>query len=110
MIDETIQRIEARLRSTEAMPESTRAELLSLVQTLRSEVRQLPAAESARAQQIARAAEVTTERATAPERDEAAYRGAMDDLSDSVREFEGTHPRLVQIVNNFANTLAGLGI
>jgi hypothetical protein len=110
MIDETIQRIEARLRSSEAMPDATRAELLGLLATLKREVAQLPAARAAQAESIARAAELSTEQAVASERNEEQYRGALDELAGSVREFEDTHPRLVQVVNNLANALAGLGI
>ena len=110
MIDETIQRIEARLRSAENMPESTRAELLSLLGTLQSEVGRLPAGKSQQAENIARAADLSTEQAVAKNRDPESYRGTLDDLAGSVHEFEDTHPRLVQIVNNIANTLSGLGI
>ena len=109
MIDDTIQRIEARLRS-ESLPENTRAELLTLLDTLKSEVGQLPPSSAAQAQTIARAAEVSAEQAMASERDDRRYRGALDDLTDSVRDFEDSHPQLVQVVNNIANTLAGLGI
>src|ERR1041384_3494388 len=110
MIDETIQRIEARLRSTEAMPDTTRTELLNLLATLKAEVLQLPPGKAAQAQQIAMAADASTEQAFAENRDPEAYRGTLDDLAGSVREFEDSHPRLVQIVNNIASTLAGLGI
>jgi hypothetical protein len=110
MIDDTIQRIEARLRSSEAMPESTRAELLALLDTLKNEVSQLPASRAAQAQTIARATEVSAEQAMAPERDEHRYRNALNDLTGSVRDFEDSHPQLVQVVNNIANTLSGLGI
>ena len=110
MIDDTIQRIEARLRSSDAMPEATRAELLNLLATLKHEVAHLPATHAEQAQTIARAADLSTEQALAPERDEERYRGALDDLAGSVHEFEDSHPRLVQVVNNIANTLAGLGI
>ena len=110
MIDDTIQRIEARLNSAGALPESTRAELINLLATLKREVALLPAANAEQAQTIARAAESSTEQAVASERDEEAYRGALDELAGSVREFEDSHPRLVQAVNNIANTLSGLGI
>jgi hypothetical protein len=110
MIDETIQRIEARLRSAETMPDSTRMELLTLLQTLRAEVSQLPPGKAAEAQSIALAADRSTEQALAPDRDPDVYRGTLDTFSGSVREFEESHPKLVQIVNNIANTLAGLGI
>jgi hypothetical protein len=110
MIDDTIQRIEARLRSSEAMPETTRAELLTLLETLKNEVAQLPPSCVAQAETIARATEVSTEQAVAPERDEQRHRRALDELTDSVRDFEDSHPQLVQVVNNIANTLAGMGI
>jgi hypothetical protein len=110
MIDETIQRIEARLRSAETMPDSTRAELLHLLATLKAEVMQLPPGKSAQAENIARAADVSTEQAVLQDRDAESYRGTIDDLAGSVREFEDSHPRLVQIVNNIANALSGLGI
>lgn len=110
MIDDTIQRIEARLKSSEAMPDSTRAELLQLLSTLKAEVAQLPSSQADRAESIARAAEASTAQAVAPDRDEVTYRGALDELTGSVQEFEASHPRLVQVVNNLANTLAGMGI
>ena len=110
MYEDTIQRIEARLRSSENIPDTTRAELLNLVATLRAEVSQLPPAQSEQAHNIARAAEASTSEALSSNRNPDTQRGTLDELAESVREFEGTHPRLVQIVNNFANTLSGLGI
>jgi hypothetical protein len=110
MIDETIQRIEARLRSAEAMPEQTRAELLNLLGALKAEVGQLPATKSEQARNIARYADLSTEQAVASERDAEQFKGTLDGLAGSVREFEETHPRLVQTVNNIAHALSGLGI
>jgi len=110
MIDDTIQRIEARLRSAETMPESTRAELLGMLATLKVEVGQLPPGRSVQAENIARAADLSTQQAVMADRDEDSYRGTIDDLAGSVREFEDTHPKLVQAVNNIANALSGLGI
>jgi hypothetical protein len=34
----------------------------------------------------------------------------VEQLRRSVEEFEESHPRLVQLANHLANTLAGLGI
>jgi hypothetical protein len=81
-----------------------------MLATLKSEVAQLPPGRSVQAENIARAADLSTEQAVMSERDEDSYRGAIDDLAGSVREFEDTHPKLVQAVNNIANTLSGLGI
>ncbi len=110
MIDETIQRIEARLRGAESLPDQTRAELLLLLATLKSEVGQLPAAHSAAAREIARAADASTSEALASERDDESHRKALAELAGSVREFEDSHPQLVQVVNSIASALSRMGI
>ena len=108
MIHDTIQRLEARLRGSEALPETTREELLSLLATLRAEIAQLPATSATQAQTIAELTDRSAKEATGknPER----LQGAWDELVDAARDFEESHPRLVQVVNNIANTLASLGI
>lgn len=110
MIDETIQRIEARLRNAEHLPEQTRTDLLTLVATLRAEVAQLPSGKADAAEKIARYTDRSMAEAVSTSPDAEQFQGTIGDLAASVREFEGTHPRLVQIVNNIANTLSGLGI
>lgn len=99
MIEQTIQQIEARLRASENLTSETRDELLQLLATLRTEAGQLPPA---------------AERVTQPSSPAGAETGSMqtsiDQLRHSVEEFEDSHPRLVQLTNHVANTLAGLGI
>jgi uncharacterized membrane protein YccC len=97
MIEETIRQIEERLRASENLAPETRTELLSLVSKLRAEASQLPRGK------------------TLPEPDGEAgeIKSIQDDvehLRSSVEEFEDSHPKLVQLVNHLANTLAGLGI
>jgi len=98
MIEETIQQIEARLDAASNLTPETRAELASLVAKLRAEAARLPAG----------AGDENTQAATGAEAE------SMDDtveqLRRSVEEFEGSHPKLVQLANHLANTLAGLGI
>lgn len=110
MIDDTIQRIEARLAGSEAIPAQTRAELLNLLATLKAEVNQLPAAKSEQAKTIARYADLSTSQAVDAGRDPEQFKGTLDQLAESVHEFEDTHPKLVQAVNNIAHALSGLGI
>ena len=98
MIEDTIQQIEARLNAASNLAPETRAELASLVAKLRAEAARVPAG----------AADENTKAATGAEAE------SMDDtveqLRRSVEEFEGSHPKLVQLANHLANTLAGLGI
>jgi hypothetical protein len=99
MIEQTIQQIEARLRASASLTPETRDELLALLATLRAEAGQLPSA-PARA----------TSAAAADTEDAGSMQTSIDQLRRSVEEFEDSHPRLVQLTNHVANTLAGLGI
>jgi hypothetical protein len=98
MIEETIRQIEARLSASTNLAPETRAELLGLLSRLRAEAALLPAREP-------------VETATAPASGEdASIEEHVDFLRGSVEEFEASHPKVVQLVNHLANTLAGLGI
>ena len=99
MIEETIRQIEERLQSATNLSPETRAELLTLLSKLRVEAAQVPATAE-------RGASLET---TPPARPESMEESA-DQLRRSVEEFEESHPRLVQLANHIANTLAGLGI
>ena len=98
MIEETIQQIEARLNQTPQLTPETRAELLALVARLRAEAVNLPPIRSTPGDPLGKAGEVRT------------LQQDVVHLRDSVEQFEETHPRLVQLANHLASTLAGLGI
>lgn len=99
MIEETIRQIEERLQSATNLSPETRAELLTLLSKLRIEAAQVPArSEPTAAAEFARPSEPGSMEESA------------DQLRRSVEEFEESHPRLVQLANHIANTLAGLGI
>lgn len=99
MIEQTIRQIEARLRASANLPSETRDELLTLLATLRAEAGQLPPA----TERVAQAP-------PAADADAGSMQTSIDQLRHSVEEFEESHPRLVQLTNHVANTLAGLGI
>jgi hypothetical protein len=98
MIEETIRQIEARLNASPNLAPETRAELLGLLAKLRVEAAQLPARERAVPESSGEAAE--------PE----SVQEQVEQLRGSVEEFEDSHPKVIQLVNHIANTLAGLGI
>ena len=96
MIEETIRQIEARLHASETLAPATRLELLNLLTQLRTEAAELPP--GTRLDRPGEAAEVQT------------VQDDVERLRHSVQDFEGSHPKVVQLVNHLANTLAGLGI
>lgn len=99
MIEDTIRQIEERLRSSENIAPETRTELLTLLAKLRAEAKSLPAV----------AATGSVAGGDEPATDES-VQDTVEKLQRSVEEFKESHPKVVQLVNHLANTLAGLGI
>jgi len=110
MIEETIGKIEARIEGAEAIKEERRRELLQLLGTLKAEVAALSQTHGEQAQSIARFTEVSTHEATRAEQNPELLKLSLEGLGSSVRGFEESHPRLVQIVNAISSTLSNLGI
>lgn len=110
MIEDTIQKIEARLQSADSVPDERRQELLALLGTLKSEVANLSKTHGEQAESIAAFADVSTHEATRSEQNPQLLKLSLEGLNSSVQEFEKSHPRLVQIVGAVTNTLSNLGI
>lgn len=110
MIPERIAQIEATLRSNSQIPDATREELLELLAGLKSEVAPLVETHGASAQQITGRADAAVQAAVRRGEEPAQANEALEGLTYSVREFETSHPQLVQVVNRLAHTLSNMGI
>lgn len=110
MIKDTIGKIEARIEGADAIKEDRRRELMQLLGTLKSEVAELSKTHGEQAQSIAGFTQLSAHEATRAEQNPELLKLSLEGLSSSVRGFEESHPRLVQIVNAISHTLANLGI
>jgi len=110
MIQETIGKIEERLRKAEAIKDEKKTELLNLLSTLKAELSQLSRTNAEQAQSIAGFTAVSAHEATREERNPELVQLSLKGLASSVEGFEQSHPRLVQVVNSICTTLANLGI
>ena len=110
MIQDTISKIEERIRAAEAVGGENKAELLKLLAALKSEVSGLSQTHSEEAQSIAGFTAVSTHEATREEPNPELVNLSLKGLSSSVQGFEESHPRLVQVVNSICTTLSNLGI
>ena len=110
MIEDTIAKIEARLRNADAIKEDKRRELQDLLAKLKSEVAALSQTHAEQAESIAGFTEISTHEATRETQNPQLLKLSLDGLTSSVEEFERSHPKLVQLVNNFSNMLSNLGI
>ena len=110
MIDDTIQKIEKRVQNGRAITDENKSALLTLLTTLKSELNALPEAHNEQAESITGFMERSTHEATREEPNPQLLQLAVDGLSASVQDFESSHPRVAEIVNTIAGTLANLGI
>jgi hypothetical protein len=110
MIDDTLAKLEARLKSAETIPDDKRRELQQLVGTLKAEIAKLSKTHAEQAESIAGFTEISAHEATREQQNPQLLKHSLEGLSSSVEEFEKSHPKLVQIVNAISSTLANLGI
>ncbi|HEX7599685.1 MAG TPA: DUF4404 family protein [Polyangia bacterium] len=110
MISQRLAKIESTLRNTASIPEATRTELLNLVAGLTAEMLPLEDTHATPAHEIAGNTEAAVNASIRRDEQPAEAAQAVQGLADSVRKFEVTHPRLVEIVDQLALTLSNMGI
>lgn len=93
MIEEHLEQLKSRLELAAGLPDSTKAELLNLVERVRSEA----GVSSAETEGAATEGEDSSE-------------GGLGKLMASVDELEASHPELAASINQVASTLARMGI
>jgi hypothetical protein len=110
MIQDHLDKIEERLKQSEAVKESDKAELLTLLTTLRAEIADLSQTHYEQAESITGFAELSAREATRSEKNPVLLNLSIEGLASSVQGFETSHPRLVEIINTFSTMLSNLGI
>jgi hypothetical protein len=110
MIAERLAQLETTLRNNTRLDQATRKELLDLVAGLRAEMAPLADTHGQSAHAITGSAEAAVHATMSQDSGPVATAQAVAGLAASVREFEATHPRLVEIVDQLALTLSNLGI
>ena len=110
MIEETIGKIEDKIRGTDTLKDDRKQELLQLLRTLKSEIGPLSKTHGEQAQSIAGFTELSAHEATRARQNPELLKLSLRGLSSSVDGFEKSHPRLVQIVNSLSQYLSNLGI
>ena len=110
MIQDRLDKIEERLKQSNAVKEGDRAELLNLLESLRAEMSELSKTHNEQAESIAGFAELSAHEATRSQKSQALFDLSMEGLTSSVQGFEVSHPVLVEVINRFCTMLANMGI
>src|SRR5438067_4551101 len=110
MIEDTISKIEAKLKDTGSITEQAKRELAGLLGTLKTEITELSKTHADQAQSIAGFAQASAHEAIREEKNPELLKLSLEGLATSVDGFEKSHPSLVQIVNRICTMLSNLGI
>jgi hypothetical protein len=110
MIQNTIEKIEEKIRTNSSLTTKNKTELLDLLAILKPEITEFSKEKTEHAESIAGFMERSTYEATRQEKNPTLLKIAIEGLSSSVKGFEESHPKLVENVNYIANALANMGI
>lgn len=110
MIQETISEIENRIKNSSSVSDPQKAEMLELLSSLKVEIAQLSRTHIDEARSIAGLTQISTAEVFRSENNPQQVKSSLDNLAESVSEFETSHPTLVQVVNRICTTLSNLGI
>jgi len=110
MIQDHIEKIEAKVQGATSIPDETKSELIGLLSTLKSEIDSLSKTHGEDADSITGFADVSTHEAIRSDKKPELVQVAVQGLTSSVGGFESSHPVLVQIVNRIATILSNMGI
>ncbi len=104
----TLQEIKEKLSNDSSISEEKKAELISMLDSLEGEMGSIQSSEHAEniSGHILRSADEVTKE----EKDPDLIEKAIGDLKESVTEFEVSHPKLFESVNNISAMLASMGI
>ena len=108
MIEDTLHKLENRLKQSKNLNPENRKALQKLVNELRTEIDQLD--DDERAESIAGFTENSAREALRKEQDQDLLDIALDGLHKSTRDFEVSYPKLTAVVNNICQQLSNLGI
>lgn len=110
MMEDTIRQLQQEVRASTTLDAAERQALLELVTRLESEVQGLSQTHADEAASVARFSSVSAGEALRPHKNERLVGAALGGLSASVEQFEESHPRLVQVVEDLSRFLSALGI
>ncbi|MFA6003681.1 MAG: DUF4404 family protein [Elusimicrobiota bacterium] len=110
MLQDTVKKIEEAIGRINSVQGGQKQELLGLLSVLKSEVGRLAQTHEEHAHSIAGFAELAAREATRRQKSPGLLDHSLKGLALSAAEFEGSHPRLVDTINEICAMLARLGI
>ena len=110
MLKDTLTKIESKIKDSENIPPEKKKEYFSLLEELNGEINRLSRVDREKAESISRFTDVSAHEATRDEVNPNLVQIAVNGLSESVKEFEASYPKLVSTVNDLCVFLSKIGI
>ncbi len=110
ILDYRIRMIESTIQRGRNIPDERRAELLTMVAGLKSEIKSLAETHHEEALSITRFADASTHEVSRAQKNPQLAETALHGLRLSIQGFEDSHPVLVGMVGRFATMLSNMGI
>jgi tyrosyl-tRNA synthetase len=110
VIKSTLTKIEKTIQQESNLPDKDKAKLLSMLTTLKVEIKELSKIHSEEAESIVGFIERSTQEASRKKKNATLLQLSIDGIKESVKEFELSHPKLVESVNYISSALANFGI
>jgi hypothetical protein len=106
----SLNNIQKCIQENHDIDQTTKAELLRLLTTLKSEIVTLEHTHAEHAESVLGLAERSMQEAIRRPKDPQLAASALQELSESVAELEVSHPQLVSVVNTISVLLSNIGI
>jgi len=110
MLEHTLETIKNKIKDAPNIPDPNKVEYLELLHTLNDQINELQKSQKEKAQSIKGFTKISAHEITRDEIDPGLIRISIEGLSSSVKEFEASHPKLVQTVNAICDFLSKIGI
>jgi hypothetical protein len=110
LINRTLAKIEKTIKKETNLTEKDKTELMQLLSSLKIEINELSKIHSEEAESIVGFIERSTHEVSRRNRNQKLLSLSIEGISESVKEFEESHPRLVETVNYISSALSNIGL
>ena len=106
MIHEKLKAIEDKINESSSMKQENKESVLELLSELKSEIQDVSSEQTDQIAQLDSLKEIQQ----STDEDAGLIKKAFNEVSDSVKSFEESHPKLVQLVNSICTQLSNAGL
>ncbi len=109
MISTTLTKIKKTIQNNPSLSDKDKDLIMNLLTTLKVEVNELSKSHAEEAESLLGFIERSTHESSRKKKNPTLLKLSIDGISESVKEFEASHPKLAETVNFFTSALANSG-